>query len=52
MKSVLRFLKLGFLGLICLAGLLVALLGYFVYTPDPENAQLSGTLYKFRASSA
>ncbi len=43
MKRVMRFLKLGLLGLICLLGLFAALLGYFVYTPDPQDAQLTGT---------
>ena len=42
MKRVMRFLKLALLGMLCLLGLLVALLGYFVYTPDPQDAQLSG----------
>ncbi len=43
MKRAMRFLKLGLLGLLCM---LVALLGYFVYTPDPQIPQLSGTLSK------
>ena len=42
MKSVMRLLKLGLLGLLCLLGVLVVLLGYFVYTPDPQVPQLSG----------
>ena len=46
MKRAMRFLKLGFLGLVCLVGLLVVVLGYFVYTPEPEIPQLSGTLNK------
>ena len=46
MKRVMRILKLGLLGLLCLSGLLFALLGYFVYTPDPQIAPLSGTLSK------
>jgi polyhydroxybutyrate depolymerase len=46
MKRVMRFLKLGLLGLLCLVGLLAALLGYFVYTPDPQIPQLSGTFSK------
>ena len=46
MNNIMRFLKLGVLGLFCLAGLLAALLGYFVYTPDPERPQLSGTVGK------
>ena len=32
--------------MLCLLGMLVALLGYFVYTPDPQIPQLSGTLSK------
>ncbi len=46
MKRVLRFFMLGLLGLLCLVSLLAALLGYFVYTPDPQRPQLSGTLSK------
>lgn len=46
MKRVMRFLKLGLLGLLCLVSLLAILLGYFVYTPEPERPQLSGTLGK------
>jgi polyhydroxybutyrate depolymerase len=46
MKRMMRFLKLALLGLLCLVGLFVALLGYFVYTPDPQIPQLSGTLNK------
>lgn len=46
MKKILRFLKLGLLGLLSLAGLFAALLGYFIYTPEPERPQLSGTLGK------
>lgn len=46
MKRAMRFLRLAFLGLICLVGLLVVLLGYFVYTPEPDIPQLSGTLNK------
>ncbi|MFA9216053.1 MAG: hypothetical protein ACEQSK_03010, partial [Sphingomonadaceae bacterium] len=46
MKKVMRFLKLSLLGLLCLVSLLAALLGYFVYTPDPERPQLSGTFSK------
>ncbi len=46
MKRVLRYLLiclLSLLGLIAFAG---ALFGYFIYTPDPELPQLSGTLIK------
>ena len=46
MKRVMRFLRLALLGMLCLLGLLVALLGYFVYTPDPQIPQLSGTFSK------
>ena len=46
MNRIMRFLMLGLLGLLCLLGLLAALLGYFVYTPDPQIPQLSGTLSK------
>jgi polyhydroxybutyrate depolymerase len=46
MKKVMRSLVLGLFGLLCLVGLLVALLGYFVYTPAPQSPQLSGTLNK------
>jgi len=44
MKKVLRFLMFTFLGLLALVAVLAGLLGYFVYTPDPEKPQLSGTL--------
>lgn len=46
MKRVMRFFKLGLSGLLSLVGLLAALLGYFVYTPDPQIPQLSGTHIK------
>ena len=39
-----RVLWLGFLSLLALLALGAALLGYFVYTPDPEPPVLSGTL--------
>lgn len=42
-----RFIKIGFFSLLALLALLAALLGYFVYTPDPEQPQHSGTLNKF-----
>ena len=43
MKRVLRFLMLGLLSLLAVVGVLAALLGYYVYTPDPIPPQLSGT---------
>ena len=43
MKRVLRFLMLGLLSLLMVLGVLAALLGYFVYTPDPVAPKLSGT---------
>jgi polyhydroxybutyrate depolymerase len=46
MKRALRFIKFGLLALAALLALLAVLLGYFVYTPDPEPPQLSGTLSK------
>lgn len=46
MKKVMRFLTLGLLGLLGLASVLAGLLGYFVYTPDPERPQLSGKVSK------
>lgn len=46
MTRVLRFLKLALLGLLCLSGLLVALMVYFVYTPAPQIPQLSGRYSK------
>lgn len=46
MKRVLRFIKIGFFSLLALLALLAAVLGYFVYTPDPEQPQHSGTLSK------
>jgi polyhydroxybutyrate depolymerase len=43
MKRVLRSLLIGFLSLLALVA---ALLAYFIYTPEPEPPQLSGTLSK------
>jgi len=47
MRRVLRFIKICFFSLLTLLALLAALLAYFVYTPDPEQPQHSGTLSKF-----
>ena len=44
MKGVLRFLGFVMLALLGLAMLAGALFGYFVYSPDPELPQLTGTL--------
>lgn len=46
MKRAMRLLKLALFGLLCLVSLLAVLLGYFVYTPEPQRPQLSGTLGK------
>lgn len=46
MRTLARVLWLGFLGLLALLASGAALLGYFVYTPDPEPPVLSGTLTK------
>ncbi len=46
MKRVLRVIGVCLLGLFGLASLAAALLGYWVYTPDPQLPQLSGTLTK------
>jgi len=46
MKKAMRFLKVGLIGLFCLVALLVVLLAYFVYIPDPQSPKLSGTLSK------
>lgn len=46
MKRVLRFLGLCLLGLFGLMALAGALIGYFIYSPDPEVPHLSGTLSK------
>jgi polyhydroxybutyrate depolymerase len=46
MKRISRFLLMGFLSLLTLVALGVALLAYFVYTPAPELPQLAGTLSK------
>nr|WP_295076253.1 PHB depolymerase family esterase [uncultured Roseateles sp.] len=46
MKRVLRFLLRGFLALTALLAVLAGLFAYFLYTPDPELPQLSGSLTK------
>ncbi len=46
MKRVLRFLRFCLWNALVIAVLGGALFGYFVYTPAPENPQLSGTLAK------
>ncbi|MCV2352809.1 prolyl oligopeptidase family serine peptidase [Paucibacter sp. B2R-40] len=46
MKRVLRFLLRGFLSLLALLAVLTGVFAYFLYTPDPELPQLSGSLAK------
>ena len=46
MKRILRFLGFCLLTLLCLVALAGALFAYFVYSPDPEPPQLSGTMTK------
>lgn len=46
MNKAMRFLTWGVVGLLGLVSVLAILLGYFVYTPEPERPQLSGTLRK------
>lgn len=46
MKKVLRVLLRGFLALTALLAVLAGLFAFFLYTPDPELPQLSGTLSK------
>ncbi len=46
MKRLPRFLLMGFASLLALVALCAALLAYFLYTPEPELPQLSGTLSK------
>lgn len=43
MKRTPRLLLTGLLSLLALAALVAALLAYFIYTPEPEPPQLSGT---------
>ncbi len=44
MRSVLRFIFRGLIGVVALGGVLGALFGYFAYSPAAEAPQLSGTL--------
>jgi polyhydroxybutyrate depolymerase len=44
MNRIRRFLLRGLLALLGLMAVLAALLAYFIYAPDPELPQLSGTL--------
>ena len=46
MKTIRRFIGAFFLGLFGLAASAAVLFGYFLYTPDPQLPQLSGTLSK------
>jgi polyhydroxybutyrate depolymerase len=46
MKKVLRFLRFCLWSLLALVALGGALIGYFVYSPDPEIPTLTGTLTK------
>lgn len=46
MKKILRFLLFALFGLLAVAVLGAALFAYFIYTPEPEPPQLSGTLSK------
>jgi polyhydroxybutyrate depolymerase len=46
LRSVLRFIAFGFLGLLGLVAVAAALLGYFIYSPDPQLPALTGTLAK------
>jgi polyhydroxybutyrate depolymerase len=46
MKRVLRFLLFGLFSLLALVVLGAALFAYFIYTPEPEPPQLSGTVSK------
>ena len=46
MNRIQRFLVRGLLAFLGLLAVLAALLAYFIYTPDPELPQLSGTLSK------
>jgi polyhydroxybutyrate depolymerase len=43
-KTVLRFVLWLFMGTVALVGILAALAGYFLYTPNPELPRLSGTV--------
>ena len=44
MKKILRFVLWLLLGGVALAGILAALAGYLLYTPNPELPRLSGTV--------
>ena len=44
MKTVLRFVLRLLMGCVALAGILAALAGYLLYTPNPERPRLSGTV--------
>lgn len=46
MKRIARFLLIGLLSLLALVSLGAALFAFFLYTPEPELPQLSGTLSK------
>ena len=46
MKRIARLLLLGLLGLLALVAVAGGLFAYFLYTPEPELPQLSGTLSK------
>ena len=46
MRKFLRFIGACLLGLLALVALVAALFGYFIYSPDPQLPQLSGTLTK------
>ena len=46
MKTIRRFIGACLLGLFGLAASAAVLFGYFLYTPDPQLPQLSGTLSK------
>ena len=43
-KTILRFVLWLLIGGVALAGILAALAGYFLYTPNPELPRLSGTV--------
>ena len=43
-KKILRFVLWLLLGGVALAGILAALAGYLLYTPNPEHPRLSGTV--------
>jgi polyhydroxybutyrate depolymerase len=46
MRIILRFIGVSLLSLLGLAALGGALFGYFIYSPDPQDPQLSGMLVK------